>query len=191
MLIEAKYWLSDYYKKTMSRIQFSMWLLSFLYQQDRSQDFPLREGRGGGGGLSDLIREMFTSSRQTGTYQWVLVEQKWAGPLPRPPLVTPLVNHYNLPSITLLLDAFVCRATCLKFWHNTSSVSTVLVGPDRLCSATFEKLLAYGATFSNFSNLEQLLAFWATFEQPCIDMFNKNRKNSHVVEILRRKHLFL
>ena len=146
---------------------------------------------GGGGGLSDLIREMFTSSRQTGTYQWVLVEQKWAGPLPPPPLVTPLVNHYNLPSITLLLDAFVCRATCLKFWHNTSSVSTVLVGPDRLCSATFEKLLAYGATFSNFSNLEQLLAFWATFEQPCIDMFNKNRKNSHVVEILRRKHLFL
>ena len=33
------------------------------------------------------------------------------------------------------------------------------LGPDRLCSATFEQLLAFGATFSNFSNLEQLLAF--------------------------------
>ena len=29
---------------------------------------------GGGGGLSDCFREMFTSSRQTGTYQRVLVE---------------------------------------------------------------------------------------------------------------------
>ena len=35
----------------------------------------------------------------------------------------------------------------------------------------------FGATFSNFSNLEQLLAFWATFEQLCIDMSNKNNKN--------------
>ena len=31
-------------------------------------------GGGGGGGLSDCFREMFTSSRQTGTYQRVLVE---------------------------------------------------------------------------------------------------------------------
>ena len=41
----------------------------------------------------------------------------------------------------------------------------VCVGPDRLCSATFEQLLAFGATFSKFSNFEQLLVFWAAFEQ--------------------------
>ena len=33
------------------------------------------------------------------------------------------------------------------------------VGPDRLCSATFEQLLAFGAAFSKFSNFEQLLVF--------------------------------
>ena len=43
----------------------------------------------------------------------------------------------------------------------------LITGPDRLCSATFEQLLAFGTTFCNFSNLEQL----------CIDMSNKNHKN--------------
>jgi len=34
-----------------------------------------------------------------------------------------------------------------------------------LCSATFEQLLAFGATFCGFSNLEQVLPFRAIFEQ--------------------------
>ena len=34
-----------------------------------------------------------------------------------------------------------------------------------LWSATFEQLLASGATFCGSSNLEQILPFWATFEQ--------------------------
>ena len=37
--------------------------------QWRRQDFPLRGGGGGGGeGRSDFVREMFSSSRQTGSY---------------------------------------------------------------------------------------------------------------------------
>ena len=51
------------------------------------------------------------------------------------------------------------------------------LGPDRLCSATFEQLLAFGATFSKFSNFEQLLVFLAAFEQLCIDISNKNHEN--------------
>ena len=39
------------------------------------------------------------------------------------------------------------------------------LGPSRLCSATFEQLLAFGATFCGFSNLEQVLPFRAIFEQ--------------------------
>ena len=39
------------------------------------------------------------------------------------------------------------------------------VGLSRLCSATFEELLAFGATFCGFSNLEQVLPFRAIFEQ--------------------------
>ena len=39
------------------------------------------------------------------------------------------------------------------------------VGLSRLCSATFEQLLAFGATFCGFSNLEQVLPFRAIFEQ--------------------------
>ena len=38
------------------------------------------------------------------------------------------------------------------------------VGLSRLCSSTFEQLLAFGATFCSSSNLEQVLPFWATFE---------------------------
>ena len=41
----------------------------------------------------------------------------------------------------------------------------VHVGLSRLCSATFEQLLAFGATFCGFSNLEQVLPFRAIFEQ--------------------------
>ena len=40
-----------------------------------------------------------------------------------------------------------------------------LVGLSQLCSATFEQLLASGATFCGFSNLEQVLPFRAIFEQ--------------------------
>ena len=40
-----------------------------------------------------------------------------------------------------------------------------LLGLSRLCSATFEQLLAFGATFCGFSNLEQVLPFRAIFEQ--------------------------
>ena len=39
------------------------------------------------------------------------------------------------------------------------------IGLSRLCSATFEQLLAFGATFCGFSNLEQVLPFRAIFEQ--------------------------
>ena len=39
------------------------------------------------------------------------------------------------------------------------------LGINRLCSATFEQLLAFGATFCGFSNLEQVLPFRAIFEQ--------------------------
>ena len=39
------------------------------------------------------------------------------------------------------------------------------IGLSRLCSATFEQLLAFGATFCGFSNLEKVLPFRAIFEQ--------------------------
>ena len=39
------------------------------------------------------------------------------------------------------------------------------LGLSRLCSATFEQLLAFGGTFCGFSNLEQVLPFRAIFEQ--------------------------
>ena len=39
------------------------------------------------------------------------------------------------------------------------------VGLSRLCSGTFEQLLAFGATFCGFSNLEQALPYRAIFEQ--------------------------
>ena len=43
--------------------------------------------------------------------------------------------------------------------------SEMQLGLSRLCSATFEQLLAFGATFCSFSNLEQVLPFRAIFEQ--------------------------
>jgi len=39
------------------------------------------------------------------------------------------------------------------------------IGLSRLCSATFEQLLAFGVTFCGFSNLEQVLPLRAIFEQ--------------------------
>ena len=39
------------------------------------------------------------------------------------------------------------------------------VGLFRSCSATFEQVLAFGATFCGFSNSEQFLPFWAIFEK--------------------------
>ena len=44
-------------------------------------------------------------------------------------------------------------------------MSSVQLGLSRLCSATLEQLLAFGATFCGFSNLEQVLPFRAIFEQ--------------------------
>ena len=46
-----------------------------------------------------------------------------------------------------------------------SEIMCSQVGLSRLCSATFEQLLAFGATFCGFSNLEQVLPFRAIFEQ--------------------------
>ena len=46
-----------------------------------------------------------------------------------------------------------------------SEITCSQVGLSRLCSATFEQLLAFGATFCGFSNLEQVLPFRAIFEQ--------------------------
>ncbi len=40
-----------------------------------------------------------------------------------------------------------------------------MVGINRLCSATFEQLLAFWATFCSASNLGQFLPSLATFEQ--------------------------
>ena len=42
---------------------------------------------------------------------------------------------------------------------------SLILGLSRLCSATFEQRLAFGATFCGFSNLEQVLPFRAIFEQ--------------------------
>ena len=45
------------------------------------------------------------------------------------------------------------------------TIEGLIIGLSRLCSATFEQLVAFGATFCGFSNLEQVLPFRATFEQ--------------------------
>ena len=49
--------------------------------------------------------------------------------------------------------------------HFLGVLCTPRIGLSRLCSATFEQLLAFGATFCGFSNLEQVLPFRAIFEQ--------------------------
>ena len=68
------------------------------------------------------------------------------------------------------MEVQLCLAT--KFLMGFSSCCTVPnivggsgVGLSRLCSATFEQLLAFGATFCGSSNLEQVLPFRAIFEQ--------------------------
>jgi hypothetical protein len=48
--------------------------------------------------------------------------------------------------------------------YNNNAISERL-GLSRLCSATFEQLLAFGATFCGFSPLAQVLPFRAIFEQ--------------------------
>ena len=48
---------------------------------------------------------------------------------------------------------------------NPNYLQVLCIGLSRLCSATFEQLLAFGATFCGFSNLEQVLPFRAIFEQ--------------------------
>ena len=58
----------------------------------------------------------------------------------------------------------------MSVWSGISFLAVTCrrrLGPDRMCLATFEQLLAFGATFSNFRNLEQLY----------IGMSNKNHKN--------------
>jgi len=53
--------------------------------------------------------------------------------------------------------------TSFKLEPTTANMSQL--GLSRLCSATFEQLFAFGATFCRFSNLEQVLRFRAIFEQ--------------------------
>ena len=52
------------------------------------------------------------------------------------------------------------------------------VGLSRLCSATFQQLLAFGATFCGFNNLKQVLPFRAIFEQN--DWFRAHVKHEKV-----------
>ena len=52
-----------------------------------------------------------------------------------------------------------CRKERSVSWEET------WVGLFRSCSATFEQVLAFGATFCGFSNSEQFLPFWAIFEK--------------------------
>ena len=68
----------------------------------------------------------------------------------------------NFPSVT----HFYKYDPIFQVWPIFTSVTQCCqVGLSRLCSATFEQLLAFGATFCGFSNLEQVLPFRAIFEQ--------------------------
>ena len=58
-----------------------------------------------------------------------------------------------------------CRLFAQKKAYQGGVTGTPGLGLSRLCSATFEQLLAFGATFCGFSNLEQVLPFRAIFEQ--------------------------
>ena len=54
-----------------------------------------------------------------------------------------------------------------------------------MCSATFEQLLAFGATFCGFSNLEQVLPFRAFFEQNIgLEHISSTKKVNDFVENL-------
>ena len=59
----------------------------------------------------------------------------------------------------------VCSNKFEKKYISISPVDQSQLSLSRLCSATFEQLLASGATFCGFSNLEQVLPFRAIFEQ--------------------------
>ena len=63
----------------------------------------------------------------------------------------------------LIIWFLICMI--LNFSEETHPKLTPPLGLSRLCSATFEQLLAPGATFCGSSNLGQILPFWATFEQ--------------------------
>ena len=77
----------------------------------------------------------------------------------------------------LLVGAYARRTTTTTTEsHNMAAIIQIIgcqrhtalvcrVGLSRLCSATFEQLLAFGATFCGFSSLEQVLPFRAIFEQ--------------------------
>ena len=56
-------------------------------------------------------------------------------------------------------------------WRQKNKSEISWLGLSRLCSATFEQLLAFGATFCGFSNLEQVLPFRAIFEQNIVLSF--------------------
>ena len=53
----------------------------------------------------------------------------------------------------------VCVAGLLAMEPESDSDQPPTLGLSRLCSATFEQLLAFGATFCGSSNLEQILPF--------------------------------
>ena len=72
-------------------------------------------------------------------------------------------NRHFLMRLNLFAKFFLSSLTCEvrqrpRVCYNGPNLS-------RLRSATFEQLLAFGATFCGFSNLEQVLPFRAIFEQ--------------------------
>ena len=54
-----------------------------------------------------------------------------------------------------------CVAGLLAMEPGSESDQPPTLGLSRLCSATLEQLLAFGATFCGSSNLEQILPFWS------------------------------
>ena len=75
---------------------------------------------------------------------------------------SPLTSFNNCFIIRSYIKAL--RSPAYSF-HSVSSIFKPRIGLSRLCSATFEQLLAFGATFCGFSNLEQVLPFRSIFEQ--------------------------
>ena len=76
-------------------------------------------------------------------------------------------NNYWILSQIIGRQHFIksnSQTTHLRIWPVYSHI-TRAVGLSRLCSATFEQLLAFRATFCSSSNLEQVLPCRATFEK--------------------------
>ena len=71
-------------------------------------------------------------------------------------------NWDEFLSFLLLFSPQFSRASFRNFFLLRAGFA---MGINRLCSATFEQLLAFWATFCSASNLEQLLPSLATFEQ--------------------------